>query len=188
MDCIYNPIPLRRTVKYSDWLLTPVYMNAGVTEVTMQEAMSEFFFCGVCHWVNYCGYSWSMSDADIHRKFMNFAYTLCSTLDASKTATLQPPYPNHRDLPDDRETFDLYADMLSFTGFLNNWHFRDEIVGTRLDFLIREFCYTWIDVEKGKPGRWTQAVIDMNEEDNSDDDRGFMLPDGNWSRRKHDLY
>ena len=188
MECIYNPQPSRRNITFNEWLQTPAYLNAGYAEVTMEEALTEFFYSGITDWMKSCGYSWSNTDSEIKKKFLNFAFAVSSTLEASRTATLQVPFPNHRNLPDDRDTFDLYADMSSFTEFLHKWSFRSEIVGTRLDHLIREFCYTWSDVEKGKPGRWTQLTINMNEDENSDDDKGIMLPDGNWSRRKYDLY
>jgi len=190
MECPYNPSNLSRKhiIKYKDWLQTPAYLNSGEIEVTMEEAMTDFFYRGITPWMRAAGYSWSTLDSEIHRKFMNFAFAICSTLASSNTATLQVPFPNHRDLPEDRDTFDMFVDMSSFTDFLSKWKFRDEIIGTRLDFLVREFCYTWINVECGKPGIWTEKSLDMNNDENSDDERGYILPDGNWSRRKHDLY
>ena len=41
---------------------------------------------------------------------------------------------------------------------------------------------------RSKAGGWTRKTLEMNEDNTSDDDRGVILPDGNWSRRKHDLY
>ena len=92
-------------------------------------------------------------------------------------------------MSEDLDTFQVFADMFSFSELLTKWSFYHQIIGTRLDNLIMDFCYIWADVEKGAPGQWTQKTVEMNEDEQSDEDRAHNnLPDSNWSRRKYDLY
>ena len=175
---------------YSTWLHTTTYIGNGVSEDTTENAMLHFFYEGVSPWIQSFGYSWNDDEASIARKFVRFCYTIYTTSRMDPKYILVSPEPRHRDYNEDRDTFEFIIDTQSFTDFLEVWKFRDEVVGTRLDYLLREFCYVWIDVTSGKPGAWTQCSLDANTDEYSDDDHanGNILPDGNWSRRKHDLY
>ena len=110
----------------------------------------------------------------------------------NRTDTIEGPPPNHRNFPEDLDTFYKFADYISFSNILSEWDQRYEIVGTILDHKIRDFCYVWIDVEYGEPGAWTQATIQMNNEDNSDNEVATgvatHLAESNWSKRKNDIY
>ena len=177
------------SMKYTLWLKQTVYLSKGLAEGTMEEAMLDFFYNGISPWMKGIGYAWILAEENyIAQKFLRFAYECYCALKQGSTIDLCAPEPMHRNLLEDRETFEMYADTPSFIDFLEQWNFREEIVGTRLESMIREFCYTWIDVTSGKPGKWTQSTFDMANDDYSDEDNTNTFPDGNWSRRKHDLY
>jgi len=178
-----------KPMKYPLWLKQTVYVSKGLAEGTMEEAMLDFFYNGISPWMKGIGYTWIIGEEKyIAQKFLRFAYECYCALKQGPTMDIYAPEPMHRNLPVDRETFEIYADIPRFMDFLDHWSFREEIVGTRVESMIREFCYTWIDVTSGKPGKWTQATLDMSDEHCSDEDTTNMFPDGNWSRRKHDLY
>ena len=103
------------------------------------------------------------------------------------TYDLYPPTPMHRNLDEDRETFDLHFDTFALVEFIDSWKFYDTILDTRLDYMIKEFCYIWIDVESGKPGKWTDVTLDSNSE-NVSDGEGNALPESNWRKQKNELY
>ena len=174
---------------FEQWKSQPAYFRTTAIETTTEEAMLDFFNHGLTIWINSHGYSWSAESNRVSRSFLHFCYKLNDTIKAGEKYTLQLPEPKHRNLPEDLDTFQSIADSFSFTELLTRWSFYDQIIGNRLDNLIMDFCYIWVDVEKGAPGRWTQKTIDMNEDELSDEERAQNnLPDGNWSRRKHDLY
>lgn len=166
-----------------------VYAENSTDQCSMEEAMLYFFYNGISPWVTGAGYTWSIADEKvIAQKFLKFTYQVCCALKDGPNVDLYMTSPNHRDLEEDRDTFDIYADMTSFIDVLEQWRFRTEIVGTRMEYLIREFCYAWVDVTRGKPGRWTQASLDMGIDYSSDEDAVAYNPDSNLNRRKYDLY
>lgn len=178
-----------KPIQYAAWLKKTVYLGKGLSEGTMEEAMLDFFYNGISPWIKDTGYIWLVNDESyVARKFLRFAYELYCTLKQGPTVDLYAPEPMHRNFTEDRDTFDMYLSSNSWFDLVDTWSFRDEIVGTRLEHMIREFCYIWIDVRYGKPGKWTQASLDMSDEDLTDDDNNVTVPDGNWSRRKYDLY
>lgn len=177
--------------KYTSWLNEFAYVGNGLTEGTIENALLDFFYEGISPWIKSFGYSWSDQEDKIARKFLRTCYDIHTTSKLDSKYTLLIPEPRHRNYNEDRESFDFIVDTPSFVELLDTWNFRDEVVGTRLDYLLREFCYVWIDVTSGKPGEWTQRMIEADTDDYSDEDRnlnGNVLPDGNWNRRKHDLY
>jgi hypothetical protein len=176
-------------LSFQQWKSQPAYFRNTAIETTVEEAMLDFFYNGVSPWVNRCGYSWLTEDMKIARSFLNFCYKLNDTIKAGDQFILELPQPNHRNMPEDLDTFQIFTDSFSFSEMLVSWSFYDQIIGNRLDNLIIDFIYNWVDVERGAPGRWTETTIEMNEDEMSDDERAQNnLPDSNWSRRKHDLY
>jgi hypothetical protein len=173
--------------KYLIWKKSFAYVGKGVTEGTMEDALNHLFYDGLSPWLQSFGYKWSTNELEISQKFLKLCYLIYCTLPMDPRYMLQAPEPLHRNLPEDRETFDYFIDSYSFAEFLEQWSFRDEIIGTRFDNLILDFCYVWLDPTSGHPGTWTQNILNANNEDASDEDY-TALPDGNWSRRKHDLY
>lgn len=177
-----------RTQKFSQWLNESAYIGKGITEGTVKDAMLHFFYQGVSPWIQGFGYSWSQSEDCIARKFVRACYDIASTSLMDSKYTLEAPEPRHRNLVEDRDTFDFLVDTQSFVELLEEWECYDQVVGTRLDFLLREFCYVWINVESGQAGTRTMKILEADTDNGSDDDRNGNIPDGNWSRRKHDLY
>ena len=158
----------------------------GLAEVPMEEAMLSFFYDGVNNWIIDAGYKWIDSEHVIARKFVYLCYSIQQTLKKDPKYSLEIPEPKHRNYDEDRETFDLFLDTSSFVDLLDTWSFRQEIVGTRLDYLIKEFCYVWIDVTSGKPGTFTQKILTAEEEDVNEEEFN-SVPD-TWSKKKWDLY
>jgi hypothetical protein len=180
---------------YNDWLQKNVVSMMTITEISMEEAILDFFYRGVTVWIHDCGYEWSTDEPVVGRKFLYFCYIICRTLEINarfnKDDTIEPPAPNHRNLPEDLHTFQQFADEASFSDMLFEWKDRCEIVGTLLDHKIRDFCYVWVDVEYGEPGSWTQGTLEMNNESKSDENLNMAnssIPDANWSKRKNDIY
>ena len=147
--------------------------------------MLHFFYEGVSPWIRGFGYRWSTSEDVVARKFVYHCYMIVTTLPWCYTHTLHSPIPKHRDYEEDRDTFDHIVDTQSFIHFLDAWKFRDEVVGTRLDYFIREFCYIWIDVTSGKPGTYTQKALEAEETDSEDE--FTQMPDMS-SKRNGELY
>ena len=174
--------------KYLEWLDQFAYIGKGMTEGTVKDAMLHFFYQGISPWIQGFGYSWTQSEDIIARKFVRLCYDIASTSLMDNKYGLQIPEPRHRNLLEDRETFDFLVDTQSFVEIMDDWEFRTEVIGTRLDYLLREFCYIWIDVESGPPGVRTNHILDADSDNASDEERSTVLPDGNWSRRKYDLY
>lgn len=176
-------------VSFYDWKNQLAYVGPGCLDSqqgTMEEAMLVFFYSGVSPWIKEFGYKWSHEDHIIAKKFVYLCYMIHTTskiLDKE----LDPPNPNHRDFEEDRETFDYFVDTTEFIEFLSKWEFRSEIVGTRFDNLIKEFCYIWIDVCSGKPGAFTQRIFDAEAEADAEDELQYSGPDTS-SKKKWDLY
>jgi hypothetical protein len=173
---------------FSDWKNQIVYLDPGCLESqegTMEEAMLVFFYSGVSPWIKDIGYKWSEDDEKIARKFLYLCYMIDTTSRMYDT-DLEPPEPRHRNLEEDRETFDYFVDTTELIDFLANWEFRSEVVGTRFDHLIKEFCYVWIDVCSGRPGTFTQRIFDAELEAEAEEEY-YAGPDMS-SRKKWDLY
>jgi hypothetical protein len=178
-------------VKYTEWLNTFSYVGKGVSEGTIENALLHFFYEGLSPFIRRYGYEWTDTEDVIALKFLKFCFLIHETSQMNLNYSLEAPVPNHRDFQEDRDTFDSIIDTRSFIDFMDEWSFYDFIVGTRLDYLLREFCYVWIDVQNGKPGTTTQTILDAIAENRDSDEEAAgngNLPDGNWSRRKHDLY
>ena len=175
-------------MSFSEWKNQFAYVGPGCLESqegTMEEAMLVFFYEGVSPWIKNIGYKWSQDDNVIARKFVYFCYMI-DTTSKMYTMDLCPPKVMHRNFEEDRETFDYFVDTTELTNFLSMWEFRNEIVGTRFDHLIKEFCYIWIDVCSGKPGAFTQRIFDA-EEDMLAEEEMLVGPEMT-SRKKWDLY
>lgn len=159
-----------------------------MTPCTMEDSLLDFFYGGLSPWIQSHGYRWSREEDYIARKFLRFSYELHCVLLEGLKMDLVYPCPMHRDLPEDLDTFEMYTSS-SFLDFLEPWKFLKELVGTRLESCILDFCYVWINVTAGKPGAWTQVTLDINEGLGSDDEQNdSLLADGNAGRRKYDLY
>jgi hypothetical protein len=173
---------------FYEWKYQFAYMGPGCLEDqqgTMEEAMLVFFYDGVCPWIRNIGYKWSCEDHIVAKKFVHMCYMINTTLNMYDK-TLQPPMARHRDLDEDHETFDYFVDTTELIEFLEAWDFRTEVVGTRFDYLIKEFCYTWVDVCSGKPGAFTQRIFDADAEAEAEEEM-LSGPDTS-SKKKWDLY
>jgi hypothetical protein len=176
-------------LSFYDWKYQIAYTVPGLLESqegTMEEAMLVFFYDGVCPWIRDIGYKWSREDHVIAKKFLHLCYMI-DTTSKMYDMDLETPEPRHRNFQEDRETFDYFVDTTEFIDFLANWEFRSEIVGTRFDYLIKEFCYCWVDVCSGKPGAFTQRIFDADAELEAEDEQLYAGPDMS-SRKKWDLY
>ena len=176
-------------MSFRDWQNKPtVIVPYGLDSSTgtMREAMLIFFHNGVSPWIEGLGYRWSQEKDYVANKFVHLCYMIYTTAKMSATYDLDLPEPKHRNYDEDRETFDLFVDTNDLLEFLSYWSFRSEIVGTRFDHLIKEFCYVWVDVTRGKPGAFTQKIFDAEDEEEAEDDM-VAGPDMS-SRKKWDLY
>lgn len=176
-------------ISFYDWKNQFAYIGPGTCEGqegTMSEAMLVFFYNGVSPWIKDLGYKWSCEEYIVARKFVYLCYMIDTTSRMHDT-NLKYPNPMHRDYDEDRETFDYFVDTTAMLEFLSKWEFRSEIVGTRFDHLIKEFCYIWVDVCSGKPGAFTQRIFDAEDEDDAEDESHYVGPD-NSSKKKWDLY
>lgn len=175
-------------ISFNDWKNQFAYIGPGCNEYqegTMEEAMLVFFYDGVSPWIKGIGYKWSREEHIVARKFIHLCYMIDTTSHMYEK-DLKSPKPIHRDYQEDRETFDFFLDTNELIDFLEAWKFRVEIVGTRFDHLIKEFCYTWVDVCSGKPGSFTQRIFDAEAEAEAEEEAAYG-PD-TTSKKKWDLY
>ena len=170
------------------WKMSPAYLRDSHISVTMEEAMLDFFYNGISLWLQDSKYRWLSSEDHIANKFIKLCYMIYQANKSSYMKGIQINQVTHRDLVEDEETFDLFANISSFTDMLANWTCYPNIAGTKYQLVLRDFCYVWADVEHGAPGRWTQTTLEMDDEIHSDDERGNGLPDTNWSKNKNELY
>jgi len=169
-------------VSFGNWLSQFAYVNASSVNDTMEDAIEDFFYNGVSPWIKSRGYRWSQDEKYICKKFMY----LCYMIDTSEAhIDLKAPPPRHRNYSWDRETFDHFVDTHSFVKFLKEWEHRYEIVGTRFEDLIKEFCYIWVDVVSGTPGKFTQSFFIPDEDDEEED---VNYAPEIQSKKKWDLY
>jgi len=175
-------------MSFSSWKNQHAYIGEGCLEQqqgTMQEAMLRFFYDGLSPWIKGYGYRWLQEDSIVAGKFVYLCYMIDITArDYNKSLAI--PFAQHRDLQEDRDTFDYIVDSYELVKFLEAWNFRSEVVGTRFDHLLKEFCYIWIDVTAGKPGTFTQKIFDGEAEIQAEEELAYG-PDIT-SRKKWDLY
>ena len=175
-------------LSFADWKQQPTRMRNILLEANMEEAMLEFFHAGVTPMVKRSGYRWSREDHVLGSKFVRLCYDIVTTLQMGDQYSLVAPHPDHRNLDEDRDTFHRFIDSDAFISLMEEWSCRSEIVGTRLDYKIEEFIYTWINVEAGPPGRWTRELLEANEEAAEDDRLG--IHEASWQRthKENDAY
>ena len=169
-------------ISYYEWKTQFAYVNALSVDDTMEDAIMDFFYNGVSPWIKDLGYRWAQNDNYVAKRFLYLCYMI-DTADAN--TELKSPKPRHRNYSWDRETFDHMVDTYTFIKFLKAWEHRDEVVGTRFEHLIKEFCYIWIDVTYGKPGRFTQEFFIPDEEDEEEE---LNTGPDIQSKKKWDLY
>ena len=171
---------------YCQWMNSHTYYGKTTIDATREEAALHFFYDGVSPWITGIGYRWSLEEKVVSRKFVRFCYDVHCAIKGDYE--IVAPEPRHRNYQEDRETFDSLIDTNSLIDFLSEWDYYDELIGTRLEYLLLEFCYTWVDVTAGKPGNFTHATLAAEEDEGGEEDRGIQIPDAYWSRRQHDLY
>ena len=170
---------------FADWLKQRAYVGRGHHEGTIEEAILYFFYEGLNPFIKQSGYSWSnKEDSVIARKFLYLCYMIHTT---PHDNDLILPEPKHRNLPYDRDTFEFTIDTFIFNDFLSEWSFCDEVCGTRFDHLIKEFCYIWLDVESGSPGKMTQRILDAEAEENELSAQEYDVTES-YSRKNWSLY
>jgi len=177
----------RRIPTFNAWMNSKMLYRKSILECTTEEAMLDFFYSGLSPWIQTIGYKWYTTENSVALHFLRFAYELHCALLQGPSIELYSPEPYHRNLPEDRDTFDFYTSG-HFMDFLESWGFYESLYGHRLDHMILEFCYIWIDVTAGKPGSFTQVTLDMNDSPGSEDETDATLPDLSMNRRKYDLY
>jgi hypothetical protein len=175
-------------VPIETWLRTEVYIGIGYLKGTKKDAVFDFFFNGLSPWIQSIGYKWSRTENEIAIKFIKFCYEAEFTLTRPRRFTLMNPQPNHRNFPEDRETFDYFVSTDRFLEFLEQWQGSLPIVGSRLEVYLVEFCYVWVDVQSGPPGTWTQKNLEGDMDSDEEDAQNGNLPDMYSNRRKNDLY
>lgn len=169
---------------FADWLSQHAYIGRGHQEGTIEEAVLYFFYEGLNPFIKQCGYIWSNTQEHVvARKFMYLCYLMNTT---PRHINLISPSPKHRNLQYDRETFEHIIDTFIFNEFLSNWSFCHEVRGTRFDHLIKEFCYIWIDVTHGNPGKMTRQILDAEAEEQEIEEQAEVSE--TYSRRNWSLY
>ena len=160
-------------LSFTDWKKQRTRLRCVLNEATMEEAMLEFFHRGVTPMVKRSGYRWSREDHVIASKFVRLCYDIDTTVQMGDQYDLVPPTPDHRNLNEDRDTFHRFIDTETFLSLMEEWSCRSEIVGTRLDYKIEDFIYTWVNVELGKPGKFTRDMLQPDEDEQYNDRNAF---------------
>jgi len=171
------------SISFNDWKQQVTYVGKGINEGTMEEAILHFFYDGISKMINQLGYKWNTIEKRIAMKFLQLSYMIDTTRRNADKYFLQGPEPCHRDLKEDRETFEFALDTFAFNDFLEEWS-HCPVVGTAFDSLLKDFCYSWIDVTAGAPGRMTQKILDADEEEEEEE----VVTTEIHSRRNWSLY
>ena len=170
---------------FADWLNKHAYVGRGHQEGTIEEAILYFFYEGLNPFIKQCGYTWlNQDERSVARKFLYLCYMIQTT---PSDTDLIIPAPRHRNLQYDRDTFEFAIDTFTFNDFLSNWSFCHDVCGTRFDHLIKEFCYSWVDVESGHPGMMTQKILDADADDQELTQQEVDTTE-TYSRRNWSLY
>jgi hypothetical protein len=172
------------SIAFTNWKQQITYVGKGSNEGTMEEAVLHFFYDGISQLIKRLGYKWNTNEQLISRKFLQLCYMIDTTRRDAHKYSLQGPEPEHRDLKEDRETFEFVLDTFVFNDFLEQWS-HCPIIGTAFDYLFKEFCYCWIDVTAGPPGAMTQRILDADEEEEGEEE---MVTTEILSRRNWSLY
>jgi len=169
-------------IPFNIWKCQIEYVGKGIHEGTMEDAVLHFFYNGINPMIKNLGYIWSIQEDDIAKRFIQLCYMIDTTKRDADKYSLQGPKPNHRNLKEDYETFDFFLDTFDFNTFLEEWS-HCPIVGTSFDYLFKEFCYSWIDVTTGAPGVMTQKILDVDNDENSEEEivTTEILSRRNWS-------
>jgi hypothetical protein len=181
-------------MSFNEWCDAFAYIGPGVEEGTNEDAAYDFFNHYLSPWVTSYGYKWNDSNmSTMTKKFTRLAYAMyCADKHSKYSVTL--PNPPHRNLQEDRDTFDHLIGLSAFADFCEAAAEAYPPVSSRESYSIYEFCYTFINPEAGPPGTYTQRVLDEMAHDSDDDQPGSnrasnsALPDAYANRRKHDLY
>jgi len=170
------------SIAFTNWKQQVTYVGKGSNEGTMEEAVLHFFYDGLSKMIKQLGYKWNTNEQDISRRFLQLCYMIDTTKRDANKYSLQGPEPRHRNLKEDYEIFEFVLDTFAFNSFLEEWS-HCPVVGTTFDHLFKEFCYSWIDVTAGAPGLMTQKILDMDEEENSEEEIAIteVLTRRNWS-------
>lgn len=167
---------------FTNWKQQVTYVGKGSNEGTMEEAVLHFFYDGISKMVRQLGYKWNTNEDYIASKFVQLCYMIDTTRSSAHQHFLQGPEPSHRDLKEDRETFEFILDTFAFNDFLEEWS-HCHVVGTAFDHLFKDFCYNWIDVTAGAPGLITQKTLDADIEEEGEEEIATteILSRRNWS-------
>jgi hypothetical protein len=170
------------SISFTNWKQQITYIGKGSNEGTMEEAVLHFFYDGISKMINQLGYKWHTNEDYIASKFIQLCYMIDTTRRDAHKYSLQGPEPCHRNLKEDRETFELFLDTFAFNDFLEEWS-HCEVVGTSFDYLFKEFCYSWLDVTAGSPGAMTQKILDADKEEEGEEElvTTEILSRRNWS-------
>jgi hypothetical protein len=175
-------------VSFDHWMRDETYIGQGCEKGTKKEAILYFFYEGLSPWIKSIGYKWLRDQDIIAAKFLRFCYEAEYALTKRRTISLLIPKTNHRDYPEDRDTFDYFVTTDDFNELIDRWSNTIPIIGSRLQHFLIEFCYVWIDVESGRPGAWTLKNLEGDGDSEEEDGQNGNLPDMYSKRRKNDLY
>ena len=85
--------------------------------------------------------------------------------------------PNHRDWPEDRDTYEVYVTNDDIEEFLERWRTNEDFdadtrVGLRVRGEILRFIYMFIDMDSSKHGKKIARIMNDTDDEYDDDDRG----------------
>jgi hypothetical protein len=174
----------------------PSYKEWCALDSNVEDA--KFFFQKALNpWIQRCGYSWTMDLDKVEQKFIKFAYALEDVHSYNRAAgseryRIELPEVTHRNFPEDRDTYDLFVDLYSFSDLLDEWREHYTLLENPMIHLLYEFCYLYVDVEDGQPGKFTEKALDADK-DSDDEDSGkgisnTALPDMYDRRQRNELY
>lgn len=190
-------LPLARPLGpcFSEWKQEFAYIGRSSAEGTKAEASDYFFYNFLSPWIKSLGYSWETAENKVARAFQKFSYALedaeLYTNVKDRHFSLSMPEPIHRNLQEDRETFDYIVNSHEFVDLSINAAETSELLGLRNDHLIIEFCYIYVNVTSGRPEQMTKSLLEMDEGfegEESGKSNMINLPDAYANRRKYDLY
>lgn len=154
------------------WLSQPVWVNDNTKAIRRYSI--QHFQNDLEKWMRSNGYE---MDSEWKNKNMLakwlYAIHVQECVKGDSIGGIYYPGPNHRDWPEDRDTYEVYILQDDIDEFLYKWRTNEDFdpdtrVGERVRDEILRFLYIYLDLDSSKHGRAIARI--MADTDDEDDD------------------
>lgn len=105
-----------------------------------------------------------------------YAIHVVELVKKERVGGLEYPYPNHRNWPEDRDTYEVYVRSDDIEEFLLTWRTNEDFdpetrVGQRVREEILELIYIYLDLDSSKHGKKIARIMANDSDDEYDEDK-----------------